>query len=547
MEQISAARCGLLPDGVEECTEQMAALLRAHGRGAEIVFAAGVYRFSAQNAARRAWHISNSDPAPMRNVSVLLENCEDLTLDFGGGTLLCSGQSIALGLSGCRNVTIKNVSVDWDVPFSAEGVIVEASSDHVAVSIDPSRFPHYVKDGKLWFDGPGWESAYFGAMEFERETGLAREGAGDTFAQVKAAREEDGAVILEGDFRVIPKTGNLLVLRHGKRVHPGLFCQDSAGIRLENVTFHSTCGLGALFQFCRDIAADRVTFEPNRARGREVLSGHDDGLHFSNCSGEISITGCRFYGLMDDAINVHGTSARIAALHGSTLRGQFCHPQSRGFAAWADEGDQIAFLDRDTLNTVFCSRVKRFHLQSDEWFTLELTDEISDGVRVADALENLTHTPCVYCCGNEFDSGRARGMLVTTPRPVRIEKNRFECSGAALLLCGDGNSWYESGACQDVEICGNVFTGHCMSSRYQFCEGVISICPEIRDMAASCGFHRNIRIHDNTFYARGEPLLYAHCAKNVSFTRNTIFGKQDKPYLVSAYAEIKDEENRTIE
>ena len=114
-------------------------------------------------------------------------------------------------------------------------------------------------------------------------------------------------------------------------------------------------------------------------------------------------------------------------------------------------------------------------------------------------------------------------MLVSTPKPVYIADNRFETSGCALLLSGDANQWYESGACLDVEICRNVFTDHCLTSQYQFCNGVISLCPEIPDMDGSQGFHRNVRIHDNTFFYRGMPLLYAHCARDLEFRYNRIF------------------------
>lgn len=546
MKQIFAASCGVLPDTKEDCTAKFASLIRENPAGARIEFSQGVYQFSAQNALHRSYHISNSDPAAQRNVSILLENCRDLTLDFAGSTLLFSGQTIALALSACENVTIRNAKIDWDVPFTAEGRIVEASETQIAAAIDPQRFAHHVDGGRLFFDGPGWTSAYFGAMEFDSDTKLVREGAGDTIGKVTASMREDGAVLLDGAFSPVPRVGNFLVLRHGARIHPGLFCQNSSSITLQNMTFYSTCGLGALFQFTKDITVERVSFEPNCARGRQVSSSHDDGLHFSNCAGKIAVSHCRFRGLMDDAINVHGTSARIDEADGKTVCGRFCHPQSVGFSHWAKAGDTIAFLKSSTLNTVSTARVRSFALMTPETFELELDETVPDAIRAGDALENLTNTPAFDCCENDFGSGRARGVLVTTPQPVRIVGNRFETSGAAILLCGDANAWYESGACRDVEICENTFAAHCLTSSYQFCGGVISIAPEIANRAESEGFHRNLRIHGNTFFCPARPLLYAHCAKDVTFAENTIHGGQDEPTILSTYSEITDEKNRTI-
>lgn len=514
---------GVRPDANADCTEALARLLETRGHDAEIRFRPGIYRFDADHASRRSYAVSNSDPAPAQNISILLEGCRNLTLDFGGSALLFRGQTIALGLDQCENVAILNASVDWDVPFSAEGEILTAGPGEITVAIDPLRYPHEIQDGKLLFRGPGWQaSAFFGALEFDRADGRVRPGAGDTFPPVTVSQAEPGVVRMQGAFSPVPIPGNLLALRHGKRIHPGLFCQNSRGIRLENVTFHSTCGLGALFQFSQDISVCRTSFLPNRARGRRILSGHDDGLHFSNCRGDVSITECRFAGLMDDAINVHGTSVRIEALEGRRLRGRFCHPQSTGFQQWAAAGDRISFLNRDTMDSLGVLEAVEFRLETPETFQLTLSGPVPAQIRPGDALENLSNTPSVHCCRNFFGSGRARGMLVSTPKPVYIADNRFETSGSALLLSGDANGWYESGGCRDVEICRNIFSEHCLSSQYQFCEGVVSICPEVRDMARSQGFHRNVRIHHNVFYDCGMPLLYARCAKDLEFRDNVV-------------------------
>lgn len=540
---------GIQPNTGADCTECLTRLLETRGHDAEIRFQPGIYRFAADHASRRSYAISNSDPAPAQSVSILLEGCRNLTLDFGGSTLLFRGQTIALGLDRCENVTILNASVDWDVPFSAEGEILTAGPGEITVAIDPMRYPYEVQDGQLLFKGPGWQgSALFGAMEFGRETRRVRPGAGDTFPRVTALPGPSGQVRLRGQFSPVPQPGNLLVLRHGKRVHPGLFCQNSSGIRLENVTFFSTCGLGALFQFSQDISVRRTAFLPNRDRGRRVLSGHDDGLHFSNCRGGISITECRFAGLMDDAVNIHGTSARILSLQGRVVRGQFCHPQSVGFSQWAKAGDTVSFLDRCTMDSLGSLTVTAFRPETPETFLLALSGPVPAGAQPGDALENLSNTPSVRCCRNFFGSGRARGMLVTTPKPVYIADNRFESSGSALLLSGDANGWYESGACRDVEICRNLFTRHCLTSQYQFCEGVISLCPEIPDMARSHGFHRDVRIHDNVFYDHGVTLLYAHCAKNVEFQNNVIRRPPDAapvPYVRQRFCTLTEEGNHT--
>ena len=55
-------------------------------------------------------------------------------------------------------------------------------------------------------------------------------------------------------------------------------------------------------------------------------------------------------------------------------------------------------------------------------------------------------------------------------------------SGTAILLCGDCNGWYETGACRDVQIRRNRFV-NALTNLFQFTNAVISIYPEIPDLA----------------------------------------------------------------
>lgn len=97
---------------------------------------------------------------------------------------------------------------------------------------------------------------------------------------------------------------------------------------------------------------------------------------------------------------------------------------------------------------------------------------------------------------------------MSTPGRVLIEQNnRFESSGAAILISGDANQWYESGAVTDVTIRRNVFESPCLTSMYQFSEGIISIDPEVPRVDPGQPFHRNIRIEANEFHPFDFPVV----------------------------------------
>ena len=107
------------------------------------------------------------------------------------------------------------------------------------------------------------------------------------------------------DFR--PKVGNTLTVRDIIRDQVGMFIYESQDVTLENVGMHYMHGLGIVSQYTRNITMRNVTCAPREGSGR-ILASSADFMHFSGCSGKISILGCRYAGAQDDPINVHGTN-----------------------------------------------------------------------------------------------------------------------------------------------------------------------------------------------------------------------------------------------
>jgi hypothetical protein len=285
---------------------------------------------------------------------------------------------------------------------------------------------------------------------------------------------------------------------------------------------YHNCGLGILSQYSENMTFRRVNSVPNPAKNR-ILSGHDDGLHFSNCAGQITIDQCRFQALMDDPVNVHGTCVRVMEqTDPNTLICRFMHEQSIG-TEWARPGENIAFIENNSMVTMFNGSVDSFVAIQPDLFRLRFKDPVPSEVKPGYALENRTWTPDVHIMGCRFESCRARGILISTPGKVIVENNVFESSGSAILIAGDANNWYESGGVRDVLIRNNHFTDLCLTSMYQFCEAIISIYPEIPvPDPAKAGFHRNIRIENNQFDLYDYPVLYARSVDNLTFTGNNL-------------------------
>ena len=133
---------------------------------------------------------------------------------------------------------------------------------------------------------------------------------------------------------------------------------------------------------------------------------------------------------------------------------------------------------------------------------------------------------------NTIQNNRARGALFSTPKKVVCADNLFDHThGTAILLCGDSNGWYETGACKEVLIKNNTFI-NALTSQYQFTNAIISIYPEIPDLEnQEKYFHSGITIEDNTFHTFDKPILYAKSVSDLVFKNNLIQTNTDfKPF-----------------
>lgn len=526
MKIINARDFGVAPDTGRDMTEAINRLFEKVSHDAKIVFAPGRYDFSAENALRRSYSLSNSEPLPERKIAMLLRGMTNITLDFTGCSLMFAGHMMPVAVDSCSDITLRGAVIDWEKPLIAEGIVVKTGDDYCDIYVDPASFPYRYADGRLWFDvGAGEEYATNGgAICFEPVSLTVAPGSGDSFgvSHLEPVGEDTYRRRVRGGY--IPPEGSVVALRHNDRWHAGIFYENSERVLTEDITFYSCGGLGCLAQFCTDMTFRRVLFTPNTAAGRRVTNGRDDGLHITCCRGETVVEDCAFSGLMDDPINVHGCSVVVESVEGDTARCRFGHPQAMGFDYWARRGDVVAVIDRAKMNPVATATVAEY-TPSGNCFTLRFKSDISGALDLSRPLaaDNLSAACAVTIRGCRFGSCRARGILVSEPKRILIEDNLFDSSGCAILFSGDCNGWFESGAVHDATVRRNVFTDRCLSSAYQFCDGVISINPVVPEPDDALPFHENIRITDNIFDTPSQPVLYALSTAGLVFERNRIF------------------------
>ncbi|SHL91859.1 alpha-1,3-galactosidase-related protein [Flavobacterium saccharophilum] len=532
VKRINVKDYGILANTKENLTAKVNQLIEGIGNeSVQIIFPKGRYDFYPDSKYYRTYYESNTYDADSRKLAILIKDKKNIIIDAQQSDFVYHGHIQPFTLDNAENISIKNVNIDWDVPLTSESEVIEADEKHILMKIDIAQSPYKIHEKGLTFIGENanenWAlSDGSWLIEFDKNH-IIPANTGDNgcvkgdLKNVKYSEVKPGLVLMQGNFTKTPKVGNFLILRHGRRDHAGMFLFHSKNTKLENINVYHTSGLGILSQYCENIEMRNVNMIPNPHKNR-YLSGHDDGLHFMGCKGEIIIDNCDAQGLMDDPINIHGTYVPvIEKVDDFAVKCKFGQDMSHGLL-WAVVGDKVGFIQKKEMNTFSYGTVASFEPLDVDHFIIRFKEKIPANIDASFVLENLSWTPNATITNCFVGSNRARGYLISTPGKVIIENNTFETSGSAILIAGDANYWYESGAVKDITIKNNEFRFPCNSSSYQFCEAIISIYPEIPEPNALHPFHKNIKIENNSFNPSDYPILYAVSVDGLSFKNNTI-------------------------
>ena len=116
-----------------------------------LVFPKGRYDFWAQHAIEKDYHETNTYDVNPKILAVLLEQINDLTIDGNGSEFIMHGRMQPFTLDHCRNITLKNFSVDWEIPLTAQGIVTQSTSGYLEIEIDSHQYPYIIENKRLTF------------------------------------------------------------------------------------------------------------------------------------------------------------------------------------------------------------------------------------------------------------------------------------------------------------------------------------------------------------------------------------------------------------
>ena len=510
-------------------------------------FPEGRYEFHEKGAAVREYYISNHDQTNPKKVGIALEDMKNLTLDGQGSEFVFHGRMLPVSLLRSENCLLKNFSIDFENPHIAQVKIVE-NDPQDGIVFEPAPWVDYriAKDSIFEAYGEGWTMRHSWGIAFDGDTKHLVYNTSDIGCPTKGASEvAPRRIHAPGwkDARLVP--GTVVAMRGWGRPTPGIFLSHDVNTTIENVKVHYAEGMGLLAQLCENITLEKFGVCLKGDADPRYFTTQADATHFSGCKGKIVSCNGLYEGMMDDAINVHGTYLKVVKrVDDRTLVGRYMHGQSWGFE-WGCPGDEVQFIRSNTMELVGKQNkiisIRPYDKEQTEGareFLITFQEPVDQVINEQSGfgIENLTWTPEVLFSGNVIRNNRARGSLFSTPRKTIVENNLFDhTSGAAILLCGDCNGWFETGACRHVIIRKNRFV-NALTNLFQFTNEVISIYPEIPDLKGQQQYFHGgpeggIVIEDNEFETFDAPILYAKSVDGLVFRNNTIkLNTEYKPF-----------------
>ena len=539
-EVISASDWGITPDAdidVLPSLRRMFGEIEKMNVPVEVKFEPGEYHIYAPAA---------PDKSIVKSQGVVLTKARSLTIDGCGAKFIGHGAVSPFYFFDCEDILVKNMDFDWERTIISQGVLVSCTTEYVDIEVDKRIYPYKIVGDKVVFYGDDWEAgvSQHSYSTLYDENGDIIQGTKDYFLsrenvlfRGKSEEIRGGCIRFYGtpDTHVAP--GCRVALYHGLYSGSIFSLNECRNVSFENIDVYHTPGMGVVGQRTENISLKDFNLVVAKDLGR-CFSGVADALHFNLCRGKITLNGCSFDGQGDDALNVHGRYHKLIYISGDRKSAVF--ELMRGnMADMPRQGDKLWFIENGVDKKSFVAQTSSSSVLNAKTALVEFTEPLDECVVPGCYVENASWIADVEISGCTFGkANRARGILLTTCGDIKVHDNKFRSAGAAILIEGDTDFWFESGPVSSIDIYNNVFADCATSVRdhithWGWGEAVITVTPSHRpDDETSKAYHSGIRIRNNVFEAFDLPLVFARSVDGLEFLNNKITHSENyKPIM----------------
>ena len=520
------------------------ALKRCKEEGiSKLVFPKGTYHFYPTFAPERYCEITNNDNG-LKRTSFPLIDFHDFEIDGNGSDFIYHGKMIPFIIEESSNVKVTNLSVDWEVPFALEGLVVANNLKDKTFDIEV-KSPYEVKFGHLYLklerpDTP-YERKYgkrFALWEhYNLEVGQNIFWDPKTMAPlyntklynmpekgIYAEELKKGLIRITTKMQKMPPLGSVMVSKGEylqNRTSPAFRVFKSKDLEFKNVNVYHAGAMGLIAERSEDIMLDSFNVVLRKGSGRMVTTTAD-ATHFCNVKGTVTIKNSTFENMLDDATNIHGTYVRVnKIIDDYTLAVETYHPHQNGYL-FGEAGDKVQIIDQKNLQpTTEPMILKRVERVNEKVSYITFDKPITNKVEVFDGVENISWHASAVLENNIVRNNRARSFLISTPRKVVVRNNHLSSQMASFRLTGDLGLWNESGPNEGLLIENNVIENAVYGGNGP--QSIFLIDPQYVDKKNFEGIYsRNIIIRNNIIKTFDSSIMLAMSVDGLVFENNEI-------------------------
>ena len=540
MNNLEVREWNILPTDRKENTWFLRKLLDAY-RGREdvnIEFESGTYHFYPDYARETLLFISNHDEDTIKKAAFDLSDYKKLKLKGNNSHFIFHTDMIPFLLNRCEDIVIEGITVDLARAGHSQGIIRYADEKRIDLEIDQKKYPYFIKHRRLYFTGENYCHELNRWMELDQERLEPVYGNVDRSFNMPDAGEtavweekEPGLLCVrlpeEGQFfDAGSRVSNPVIFRHHPRNCPAIYLENCVRIYLRDVTVYHAAGMGFIACRSENIQLERFNVMLNPGR-KEVFTTEADAIQMIGCRGKLLVKDCLLENQLDDGINIHGVYAQIVEmLPDNRILIKLVHHQHKGMPV-LKSGESFRVLDGDSMLPVCSQKAISAEILNREFLIIG-TDGNQEQLKPGQVIENMDWIPDVEITGCKLRNNRARGVLVTAGGNIRIHKNYFHNSGAAILIEGDSKDWFESGALNRLEISENTFDNCAYIPAWG--KAPIQVSPSAKKLEEGSYYHKYMSITHNVFRCFDRRLLWIKNIEQVIFTDNRVeYTKAYKP------------------
>lgn len=537
-------------DFVEQVRSKIEAVESRH---LKIILETGVYQANPTFASEKYCTITNHGNG-LKKILFPIKGFKSVEVVGNGASIICHGQIFPFLFEECERVSVSDVTINWDIPFTFLAEVIAVDPEHGWRDMRPltDGFSWNFSEGMIHYPNiDGFNYSYLGStLPFDKESKRVVAGAIDiTSSPTKIENRGDGIYRMYEKLRYYPPVGSLLSSkgdRENDRYAPAFDFKECANISLNNITIHHALGMAFLFERSENITIEgcKVVVEEGSPR---VITSTADATHFANCKGNILIEDCTFENMLDDGTNGHGTYVTVQRIiDNKRVLVALEHFEQLGFK-FAEAGDEMWFILAPSPSRHSTNVVSKVYTVNEKYIVLTFENNLPEGLKIGDIVENKTWNPTFTMRGCTIQNNRARSIVLKTPLKTVIEDNYFSSMMSAVFFRGESHYWYESGAVEDIVIRNNYFknTGDCGTQH-----AVLYITPLLgKTFDTNTTFDKNIVFENNTIDSYLPRLVIAERTEGLVVRNNKIIRNEEgvAPFPSDPLIELINCKDATIE